>query len=127
MSVERQGSTPDRDQTDQGYRFAALREALREGETLSVKLDGQDLLLCQYRERVYAFENRCPHQGRAMDGALIRRGQLVCPHHGARFDLETGAPSGPLARCALKAFEVRLIASDVLVDSQPKGVTDSIP
>lgn len=127
MNVERQEHTPDTEPSDQAYRFAALRETLREGETLGVRLDGQDLLLCQYRERIYAFENRCPHQGRAMDGALIRRGQLVCPHHGARFELETGAPSGPLARCALKAFEVRLIASDVLVGSQPKGVTDSVP
>ncbi|KTT63949.1 hypothetical protein NS383_17695 [Pseudomonas oryzihabitans] len=97
-------------------RRVAARDALEEGASLVVELDGQSILLCQARQSVYAVENRCPHQGKPMDGALVRKGQVICPHHGARFDLRTGEALGPHTRCPLRTFKVHLIASDVLVE-----------
>jgi nitrite reductase/ring-hydroxylating ferredoxin subunit len=44
-----------------------------------------------------AFESRCPHQGCAVSGS--EEGQLVCPCHGSRFDLDTGEVlQGPAER-----------------------------
>ncbi|NMZ50363.1 Rieske 2Fe-2S domain-containing protein [Pseudomonas poae] len=97
-------------------RFAVRRDALEEGGTLAVEVEGQAILVCQARQQVYAVENRCPHQGKTMDGALIRRGQLICPHHGARFDLHTGEALGPHTRCALTTYKVHLIDSDVMIE-----------
>ena len=53
--------------------------------------------------QVLAYVNACPHQGRALNLAPDRfafdgEGRLLCPHHGACFDLQTGAcVSGPNA------------------------------
>jgi len=50
-------------------------------------------------EGVRAYLNTCPHQGRSLNWApdeflIGSDGRLVCPHHGASFDLASGACLG---------------------------------
>ena len=56
--------------------------------------------------RYYAIEDRCSHD----DGPLCegdREGfEVVCPRHGARFDLRTGAVLSLPATEDVEAFEV---------------------
>ena len=47
-------------------------------------------------EEVRAYLNTCPHQGRSLSWApdeflIGKDGRLVCPHHGASFDIASGA------------------------------------
>jgi nitrite reductase/ring-hydroxylating ferredoxin subunit len=59
--------------------------------------------------------------GRSLDFApgeflLTQRGELVCPHHGATFDLATGTcVEGPCRGDALKAVEVDILDEMVTV------------
>jgi 3-phenylpropionate/trans-cinnamate dioxygenase ferredoxin component len=57
-------------------------------------------------ERLYAIEDRCSHD----DGPLCegeREGcEVICPRHGARFDLRTGAVLSLPATENVDAFEV---------------------
>lgn len=39
---------------------------------------------------VRAFVAACSHEDRAIVPFRCKRGQIVCPHHGARFDATTG-------------------------------------
>ena len=53
------------------------------------------IALFRHADTVHAYLNVCPHQGRSLsfapDEFLIEdSGELVCPHHGACFDLATG-------------------------------------
>jgi nitrite reductase/ring-hydroxylating ferredoxin subunit len=98
-----------------GYESVACRADLREGKAFAARHGGVDVLVCLHREKVYAFENRCPHQGKPMDGAVIRNGQLVCPHHGARFHLETGHGEKGNACIYLRTLKVRVTATNVEV------------
>lgn len=46
--------------------------------------------------RVHAIGARCSHMGGPLDEGWVLNGQLVCPWHGSRYNLETGCPaSGP--------------------------------
>ena len=50
-------------------------------------------------KEVRAYLNSCPHQGRSLNWApdeflIGKDGCLVCPHHGASFDLASGACMG---------------------------------
>ncbi|MDE3009967.1 MAG: Rieske 2Fe-2S domain-containing protein [Pseudomonadota bacterium] len=65
--------------------------ALPEGGVLPVDLDGLPVILVRHLGCVHAFENRCTHDGSELTGGHIEDGQLVCPHHGARFQLPGGA------------------------------------
>lgn len=54
------------------------------GEVIFVR-DGND---------VYAFENKCPHQGAKLNGCWIEKNKVVCPMHQYGFDVENGRGNG---------------------------------
>ena len=56
---------------------------------------------------LYAYDGMCSHALLPLDGARIRRGTIMCPHHGARFDCATGGALGPPASAGLTALELK--------------------
>jgi nitrite reductase (NADH) small subunit len=65
--------------------------------------------------KVYATQALCPHrEGPLVDG-IIGAGEVVCPLHSFKFDLETGTPIGN--ECpALESYPVSLTDSgDILL------------
>ena len=84
-------------------------------------LGRRDLALFLHDGRVRAFVNNCPHQGRSLSwqpGSFLFSGeQLVCPHHGATFELDGGrCLSGPCAGAALREVAVKIHDGVVLLD-----------
>ena len=66
---------------------------------------------------LYALEDRCSHD----DGPLCegdREGfEVICPRHGARFDVRTGAVLSPPATEDVDSFRVEVRGEDVYVVS----------
>jgi nitrite reductase/ring-hydroxylating ferredoxin subunit/Fe-S cluster biogenesis protein NfuA len=89
------------------------------GSPYAFAVEGRPLLLVRMRDEVYAFENRCPHQGLPLDRAMIdvEARSITCPWHGYNFDCKTGecltAPEAQLrmlpVRTAEGRVEVRLL------------------
>jgi nitrite reductase/ring-hydroxylating ferredoxin subunit len=80
----------------------------------------RDLALFLHGGEVRAFINSCPHQGRPLSwrpGAFLFDGdRLVCPHHGAVFELGGGrCLSGPCAGAALRPVAVSTVDGRVLL------------
>lgn len=65
--------------------------AIDEAKGLCVKAGGQNLVLFRKGEQVFALQNKCPHFGLPLGRGKVENGQIVCPFHGSRFDIETGA------------------------------------
>jgi nitrite reductase/ring-hydroxylating ferredoxin subunit len=71
--------------------------------------------------KVFAYYNACPHQGRAMNFApdrfiLSKEGQLVCPHHGATFEIGSGlCVAGPCKGSSLKAVTASVVDGEVMI------------
>ena len=63
---------------------------ISESKPFCVKNGETSLLLGRKNGHIYAIENKCPHFGLPMGKGSIEGGQIVCPFHGSRFDLETG-------------------------------------
>jgi len=59
-----------------------------------------------------AFNDRCPHQGALLSTGKIRRGAVMCPLHGARFDVHNGQCLGG-SYPKLQMFPVRPIAGAI--------------
>jgi nitrite reductase/ring-hydroxylating ferredoxin subunit len=65
-------------------------------------------------ERVYAYVNVCPHEGRSLqwkpDAFLTRDRRLImCSAHGAIFEIETGlCVAGPCIGAHLRALPARI-------------------
>lgn len=65
-------------------------------------------------DSVRAWLNSCPHQGRSLNFAVdeflfSKEGMLVCPHHGAVFDINSGeCTDGPCKGAGLTPVTVVL-------------------
>jgi len=57
---------------------------------LATEIEGRPILVVRTDDGVFALDNLCPHSGARFNGAKAAKGKVVCPLHGARFDLETG-------------------------------------
>lgn len=56
---------------------------------------------------LFAVDGLCSHAMLPLAGARLRRGHVICPHHGARFDINNGAAKGPPASCGIRIWAVR--------------------
>lgn len=77
--------------------------------------NGNQWLMLFVRDgEVLAFQNSCPHQGRALNFAPDRflftpEGQLMCSHHGATFILPEGVcVAGPCKGSILKSVKTKV-------------------
>jgi nitrite reductase (NADH) small subunit len=77
-------------------------------------VDGQALAVFRRRDgRIFTLENVCPHRGGPLADGLLGDGEVVCPLHGWRFDLETGR--GLTDPCGVRSFATRVVAGLVYV------------
>lgn len=79
------------------------------------------LMLFRHADAVLGYHNVCPHQGRNLNYAPDRflfdpQGRLVCPHHGAVFEVESGmCVQGPCLGAGLRKFDLRIEADQVVL------------
>lgn len=94
---------------------AAKVDEVPPGTKIVVTLQGNEILLCNTTDRIFAVRNLCSHAFEALDCGRMRGGWISCPVHGARFDLETGMPLNPPASAPIDTFEVRIIGDAIEV------------
>jgi len=74
-----------------------------------VDLEGTEIAVCHVAGQFYAVENICTHDGGELTGGRLDGCQIVCPRHGARFDLRSGAVLSPPAYEPIHAFPLRVV------------------
>jgi len=67
------------------------------------------VLLCRHAGQWYAVDPLCTHAGAPLEGGRLLRGKIVCPLHGAAFDLATGAAMSPPAFRPLATYKLRIV------------------
>jgi anthranilate 1,2-dioxygenase ferredoxin component len=94
---------------------------------LAAKLAGWHVLVARTETGFVALNDRCTHQASLLSGGRIRRGAVMCPLHGARFEVETGKCIGGMYR-DLRMFALRLEGEmiEVAVPDKPPGI-DELP
>ena len=71
-----------------------------------LQLDGLDILLANVDGRLYAMDNRCPHEDASLYNGALKGHCVECPLHGSRFDLRTGEPQEPPADTTVRTYVV---------------------
>jgi nitrite reductase/ring-hydroxylating ferredoxin subunit len=82
-----------------------------------VDVAGKPILLCHTMEGLRAVDNICTHAFARMDEGRLRGHRLICPLHGASFDVRTGAVLGAPASQPLATYPVRV--SDGYIEVLP--------
>ena len=93
---------------EKSFTIAARADEVPAGTKKLVEVNGQSILLCHTRDKVFAVRNLCSHAYEALADGRMKNGWIACPVHGARFDLETGAAMTPPATMPIDTFEVRI-------------------
>ncbi|MEX1229102.1 MAG: iron-sulfur cluster assembly protein [Planctomycetaceae bacterium] len=88
-------------------RVASLSDLPAEGR-LSVFIDDEPALLIRLGDTIYGIEDVCTHDGQPLTEGPIIEGQIVCPRHGARFDLKTGQATCMPATQPIATFAVEI-------------------
>jgi 3-phenylpropionate/trans-cinnamate dioxygenase ferredoxin subunit len=76
---------------------------------------GRELLFCHTRAGIFALDNICTHAHARLCEGRLRGTRLMCPLHGAAFDVRDGRVLGKPAEVALPSFAVRVVAGVVEV------------
>ncbi len=97
------------------FRSVARAEEVPSGTMLQVELDGEKILLAHVGERVFALHDECSHEEFPLSSGELVGGQVTCILHGARFDLETGAPRALPAVRPVRTYEARIEGEDIQV------------
>jgi len=97
------------------FRTVAKVEDVPAGTMLQVELDGVKIVLAHVGDRVFALQDQCTHEEFPLSSGELVGGQVTCTLHGARFDLETGAPRALPAVRPVRTYEARVEGEDVQV------------
>jgi nitrite reductase (NADH) small subunit/3-phenylpropionate/trans-cinnamate dioxygenase ferredoxin subunit len=89
---------------------------LKFGEGNTVEVDGQTLALFNVEGTFYAIDYTCSHVGGPLGEGPLISNEVVCPFHGARFDVTCGKALGGPSRGDVKSFPVSLEGDGVLVE-----------
>ena len=91
----------------EGWQNVVAEADFPAGGSLAVRIGDWQILVARLDDGFYAVNDRCPHAASPLSTGRIRRGTIMCPLHGARFDLATGVCIGG-AYPALRSFPLRV-------------------
>ncbi len=92
----------------EGWEDVAAVEALPSGQYLEALLDEAEVVVFNVGGQLHAIENLCTHDGGRLSGGRLEGRQIICPRHGARFDVTTGSACTPPAYEDVHVFPVRV-------------------
>lgn len=98
---------------------------LPRGRMQCVTVAGREVLICHTREGVFALDNICTHALARMDEGRLRGARLICPLHGASFDVRDGSVLGPPASRALPQYPTRVVAGMIEVAVEPEASAET--
>lgn len=91
---------------------------LAPGAMRCVTLGDAPVLLVHTRDGgVHAVHNICSHAYAKMDEGRLRGNRVICPLHGASFDVRSGAVLGAPASAPLQCYPVRVVDGHIMVQA----------
>lgn len=111
------------DHSDKELEPRQFTPVLAEGELgtepRQVQAHGIAVVLARADGAIYALGEHCPHLGGPLSKGHLSRGQIICPWHGSRFDLATGACRRGPATTGPPRFATRVRAGQIEVRRIP--------
>jgi len=101
---------------DQGkleYITVGTVEELKDGERLFVKIDEKPIVVLKIGDQYYAIADVCSHDDGPVGEGELEGYEIICPRHGARFDIRTGRVLALPAFVDIPAYPVRVVGDQI--------------
>jgi 3-phenylpropionate/trans-cinnamate dioxygenase ferredoxin subunit len=89
--------------------------ALMNGENSVIDIDGTDIAIFKIGNEFFAIEDVCSHDGTEIASGELDGEEIICPRHGARFCVKTGAVKSAPAYENIHSYPVRIIEGMVQI------------
>ena len=93
----------------------ARTDDLTPGQGKLVEVNHKRLALFNVEGRYFAVDDVCPHRGGPLSEGELEGGAVVCPWHGAIFDLATGKVTRSPAAAGVATYDVRVEGDEIAV------------
>lgn len=87
----------------------AATDALPPGERLFVEIGDRSIVIFNIAGKLFAIGDICSHDEGPLGDADLDDYEIVCPRHGARFDIRTGEVTRLPAGTDIPAYPVRVL------------------
>jgi len=83
-------------------------EELPDGERIFVEINHEYIVIFNISGEIYAIADLCSHDDGPLGDGEVEDHSIVCPRHGARFDLRTGKVLTMPAVLDIPSYPVRV-------------------
>ncbi|MBI4470482.1 MAG: non-heme iron oxygenase ferredoxin subunit [Acidobacteria bacterium] len=99
----------------ESFRVAAKAD-INPGTAKCVEAGGRRLAVFNVGGDFYAIDDSCTHRGGPLSEGQVQGTTVVCPWHGASFDIATGSKLTPPAMAAVRSYRVEVNGEDIMVE-----------
>ncbi len=85
------------------------------GERLFVEIDGKPLVVFKIAGQYFAIGDICSHDEGTLGDGILEGFVIVCPRHGAEFDIRNGKAMTMPAVVDIPAYPVRVVDGKILI------------
>jgi len=93
---------------------AAVGE-IANGEKIFLEIDDLQIILFNIAGKHFAIGNLCSHDGEDLGEGELEENQVICPRHGARFDVTDGKVKALPAVENIPAYPVQIEGDELLI------------
>jgi nitrite reductase/ring-hydroxylating ferredoxin subunit len=94
----------------------AKTNEINPGEGKLIEVEGHEIALFNCDGTYYAIDNTCTHQGGPLCEGDLKGDSVICPWHGAEFDVKTGNVLGPPAEESVKSYRVQVDGDSIKIE-----------
>lgn len=91
------------------YVEIAPADQIPTGERLFLEIGGKSIVLFNLAGKLFAIGDVCTHDNGPVGDGEIEENEIICPRHGARFDIHTGKATSLPALVDIPAYPVRVV------------------
>ncbi len=91
-------------------------KTLTPGKAIKVEVAGQHVALFNVGGTYYAIGDTCTHRGGPLSEGDVQETKVVCPWHGATYDLKTGNVLSPPAPKGVPNYKVVVEGEDIKIE-----------
>jgi 3-phenylpropionate/trans-cinnamate dioxygenase ferredoxin component len=89
---------------------------IRPGEGKLIEVEGYEIALFNCDGSYYAIDNTCTHQGGPLCEGDLEGDKVICPWHGAEFDVKSGNVLAPPAEASVKSYRVEVDGDSIKIE-----------
>ena len=93
----------------------ANSDEIPNGGRLFVEIDEQTIVVFNIAGQYYAIADICSHDNGPLGDGNLEGDEIVCPRHGARFDVHTGKVLSLPAIVDIPAYPVRVVEGEIQI------------